>query len=101
MGERDVARVDVAALLGIAGDYDAVADAIDAVVRAHLTGLQFGGAVAGRTHVARGEAVRVALDGIADSMREWSRASAEIAAVLRSTAVRYDEADVRAGRMVG
>ena len=101
MGERDVARVDVAALLGIAGEYEALADAIDAVVRSRLSGLQFGGAVAGRMHVARGEAVRTALDGVADKLREWSRASAEIAAVLRTTAVRYDEADVRAGRLVG
>jgi hypothetical protein len=101
MGERDAARVDVAALLGIAGEYDAVADAVDAVVRSRLAGLQFGGAGAGRMHVARGEAVRIAVDGIADRLREWSRASAEIAATLRSTALRYDEADVRAGRLVG
>ena len=101
MGELDAASVDVAALLGIADEYQAVADAIDAVVRTRLTGLQFGGAVAGRMHVARGEAVRIAVDGVADQLREWSRASAEIAATLRTTAHRYDEADVRAGRMVG
>ena len=52
-------------------------------------------------HVARGEAVRIAVDGIADQLRKWSRASAEIAATLRTTAQRYDEADVRAGRLVG
>ncbi len=101
MGERDAARVDVAGLLGIAGEYEAVADAVDAVVRTRLAGLQFGGAAAGRMHVARGESVRVAVDGIADQLREWSRASAEIASTLRSTAHRYDEADVRAGRLVG
>ena len=101
MGERDVARVDVAALLGIAGEYEALADAIDAVVRSRLSGLQFGGAVAGRMHVARGEAVRVAVYGVADQLREWARASAEIAATLRTTAQRYEEADVRAGRLVG
>ena len=101
MGELDAASVDVAALLGIADEYQAVADAVDAVVRIRLAGLQFGGAVAGRMHVARGEAVRIAVDGVADQLREWSRASAEIAATLRTTAHRYDEADVRAGRMVG
>ena len=52
-------------------------------------------------HAARGEAVRIAVDGVADQLREWSRASAEIAATLRATAHRYDEADVRAGRLVG
>lgn len=100
MGELDAASVDVAALLGIAGEYQAVADAVDGVVR-RLGGLQFGGASAGRVHVARGEAVRVAVDGVVDQLRDWSRASAEIAATLRTTAHRYDEADVRAGRMVG
>ena len=101
MGERDAARVDVAALLGVAGEYEAVADTVDAVVRTRLAGLQFGGAGAGRVHVVRGEVVRLAVDGIADRLREWSRASAEIAATLRNTALRYDEADVSAGRMVG
>jgi hypothetical protein len=101
MGERDATRVDVAALLDVAGEYEAIADAVDAVVRTRLAGLQFGAAGAGRMHVVRGEAVRIAVDGIADRLREWSRASAEIAATLRNTAVRYDEADVRAGRLVG
>jgi hypothetical protein len=101
MGERDVARVDVAALLRIAGEYQSVADAVDAVVRNRLTGLQFGGAAAGRMHVARGEALRIAVDGVADRLREWSRASAEIAASLRTSARRYDEADTHAERMVG
>ncbi len=85
----------------MAGEYESVADAVDAVVRTRLAGLQFGAAGAGRMHVVRGEAVRIAVDGIADRLREWSRASAEIAATLRNTAVRYDEADVRAGRLVG
>lgn len=101
MGERDGARVDVAALFGVAGEYEAVADAVDAIIRTHLGGLQFGGAVAGRMHVAPGEAVRAAVEGIADRLRGWSRASAEIGATLRTTAQRYDEADVRAGRLVG
>lgn len=101
MGERDVARVDVTALLGVADEYDAAAFTVDAVVRSRLSALQFGGATAGRAHIARGEAVRIAVDRIADQLREWSRASAEIAAALRTTAQRYDEADVRAGRLVG
>ncbi|MCV7302416.1 ESX-1 secretion-associated protein [Mycobacterium barrassiae] len=101
MGERDVAHVDVAALLHVADEYQAAADAIDAVVRTRLAGLQFGGAAAGRMHVARGGAVRAAIDGIADQLREWARASAEIAATLRTTAHRYDEADLRTSRLVG
>jgi excreted virulence factor EspC (type VII ESX diderm) len=101
MGERDVARVDVVALLGVAGEYDAAADAVDAVVRTQLAGLAFGGAAAGRMHVVRGEAVRVAVDVVVDRLRAWSRASAEIAAALRTAAYRYDEADARSGRRVG
>jgi len=101
MGERDVARVDVTALLGVAGEYDAAADAVEAVVRTQLAGLVFGDASAGRMHVARGEAVRIAVDGVVDRLRAWSRASAEIAAALRTSAHRYDEADVRSGRRVG
>ena len=101
MGERDVARVDVAALLGVAGEYDAAADAVDAVVRTQLAGLAFGGAVAGRMHIARVEAVRVAVDVVVDRLGAWSRTSAEIAAALRTSAYRYDEADARSGRRVG
>ena len=101
MGQRDVAHVDVAALLDVAGEYQAAADAVDAVVRTRIAGLQFDGAAAGRVHVARGDAVHGAVAGIADQLREWSRASAEIAATLRATARRYDEADVRAGGLAG
>ena len=101
MGELDAASVDVVALLEIAAGYQAAAEAVDGSVRARLAGLQFGGAVAGRMYAAHGEAVRIAVDGLADQLREWSRASAEIAATLRATAHRYAEADVRAGRLVG
>ncbi|BBX04379.1 hypothetical protein BST36_17670 [Mycolicibacterium moriokaense] len=98
MGERDVAHVDVAALLHVADEYQAAADAVDAVVRTRLAGLQFGSASAGRMHVAHGAAVRAAVDGLADQLRGWVRACAEIAATLRTTADRYDEADLRASR---
>ncbi|MGZ5364892.1 MAG: ESX-1 secretion-associated protein, partial [Mycobacterium sp.] len=73
---------------GVAGEYESVADAVDAVVRTRLAGLQFGAAGAGRMHVVRGEAVRIAVDGIADRLRQWSRASAEIAATSTRAASR-------------
>ena len=60
MGEPDVARVDVAAVLAAARQYDAAADIVDSAVRTHLTGLAFDGAAAGRVHVAHGDALRVA-----------------------------------------
>jgi Excreted virulence factor EspC, type VII ESX diderm len=101
MGEPDVARVDVAALIGVARQYDAVADIVDGAVRSHLTGLAFDGAVAGRMHVARGDALRCAVDNVVNQLRQWSRASAEIAAALRVSADRYAEADAHAARRVG
>jgi hypothetical protein len=101
MGKPDVARVDVAALLGIARQYETAADIVDGAVRSHLTGLAFDGAAAGRVHVARGDALRSAVDHVVDQLREWSRASAEIAAALRASAHRYADADAHAARRVG
>ena len=101
MGQPDVARVDVAALNAVARQYEAAADIVDGAVRTHLTGLAFGGAVAGRAHVARGEALHAAVDHVVDQLRQWSRAAAEIAAALRVAADRYAEADARAARRVG
>jgi Excreted virulence factor EspC, type VII ESX diderm len=101
MGEPDVARVDVAALIGIARHYEAVADIVDGAVRSYLTGLAFDGAAAGRMHVARGDALRYAVDHVVDQLRQWSRASAEIAAALRTSADRYAQADANAARRVG
>jgi len=101
MGQPDVARVDVAALHAVARQYAAVADIIDGAVRTHLTGLVFGGAAAGRMHVARGDAVRSAVDHVVDQLRQWSRAATEIAAALGASADRYAEADARAAQRVG
>jgi delta 1-pyrroline-5-carboxylate dehydrogenase len=101
MGQSEVARVDVAALHTVARQYEAAADVVEGAVRTHLSGLVFDGAVAGRMHVARGEAVRAAVDHVVDQLRQWSRAAAEIAAVLRASADRYAEADARAARRVG
>jgi hypothetical protein len=101
MGQTDAARVDLPALLDIARQYQAAADIVDGAVRTHLSGLAFDGATAGRMHVARGDAVRAAINHIVDQLRQWSRASTEIAAALRASADRYADADVRAARRVG
>ena len=96
-----MARVDVAALHAVARQYEAAADIVDGAVRTHLTGFGFDGAAAGRMHAARGDALRTAVEHVADQLRQWSRAAAEIAAVLRVSADRYAEADARAARRVG
>jgi Excreted virulence factor EspC, type VII ESX diderm len=101
MGEADAARVDVAALIGVARQYETVADIVDGAVRSHLTGLAFDGAAAGRMHAARGDALRSAVDHVVDGLRQWSRASSEIAAALRASADRYTEADAHGARRVG
>jgi hypothetical protein len=95
------ARVDVAAVLAVAWQYEMAGDAIDSAVRTHLSGLAFGGAQAGRLHAARGDAVHVALGHVSEGLRAWARACAEIGSALRASADRYAEADVSAGRRVG
>ncbi|MGV0851737.1 type VII secretion target [Mycolicibacterium phlei] len=101
MGADDAARVDVAALLRIAAQYQAVADLVDGAVHRYLGGLAFDGATAGHAYVAHGDAVRREMEHLADQLRRWARASAEIAAALRVSAHRYDEADALAARRVG
>ena len=100
MGLPEVARVDVPALHAVARQYEAAADIVDGALRTHVTGLVFDGAASGRMHVARGDALRTAVDHVADQLHQWSRAAAEIAAALRASADRYAEADARAARRV-
>ncbi|MFC7673018.1 type VII secretion target [Mycolicibacterium sp. GCM10028919] len=100
MGHLDSARVDVAMLRDAARGYDAVADAV-AHARTHLARLTFDGAVAGRSHAVRGDALRGAVDRIDDGMRRWADAAAAVAAALRSSADRYAAADTDAAMRLG
>lgn len=101
MGTAGAARVDTVALHAIAREYETAATIVDAALRTHLSGLEFGGATAGRAHAAHGDAVRDALSGVAAELRQWSRAATEIAVALRASADRYRDADARAGERVG
>lgn len=101
MGVVDAARVDVGALLEAARQYDAAADIVDAAVRTRLSRPVFGGAAAGRAHVAHGDRVRLALDDLTRPLHEWTRAAGEIAGVLRTSTDRYVTADARAASRVG
>lgn len=101
MGDVTAARVDAAALSSVAAGYDAVAADLDSLVRDRLHGPVFDGSSAGHAHVADGDAVRSAVDEVTDGLRRWSRASAEIAAVLRGSIDRYVVADARAAARVG
>lgn len=101
MGQADAACVDVAAIRAIAHEYESAALIVDGAVRTHLSDLAFGGASAGRAYIAHGATFRAALDDVATSLRQWSRASREIAVALRSSADRYQDADARAAGRVG
>lgn len=97
----DASRVDAAAMLSVARQYQSTADIVDATVRTHLSGLAFGGAVAGRSYVAYGDAVRSAVEDVVNQLRAWSRASAEIASALRASVERYTEVDAQAAGRLG
>lgn len=101
MGKFDLARVDHEALHAAARGYDAVAETVDAIVRTSLNRPMFDGAVAGRLHVAHGNAVRDALDDITLAMRQWVTSADDIAHVLRACADRYGVADSYAASRVG
>lgn len=95
------ASVDGAALRAVANRFDATAEAIDGAVRTHLARLAFHGAAAGQAHIARGDALRSALDRLAGELSEWSRASVEIAAALRADAQRYGDAELSSAARLG
>ncbi len=85
----------------IAREYEAAALTVEGAVRIHLSDLAFGGSCAGRAYLAHGVTLRAALDDVVTSLRQWSRAAREIAAMLRSLADLYQETDVRAAELVG
>jgi hypothetical protein len=89
-------RVDCVGVRAAAQRFDAAAGLLDGALRAQLSGLGFGGHVAGRVHGAHGDAVRSALDRLTAGMAQWSRAAEEVAAALRVTADRYGDAELRA-----
>jgi hypothetical protein len=93
--------MDVAGVRGVASEFDASAGVLKSAVRTHLSGLGSGGATAGRAYVAHGDALRAALDGTADAVAEWSRASAEVAAALHGSADRYLRSDEAAAARFG
>jgi uncharacterized protein YukE len=97
MGQQDV-RVDPAGLRAVAADVDAVALRVADVSRCPLN---FGGAVAGRAHVADGEQWRRTVDALCGVSAQWARATAEIAAALRTGAARYADADRAAAATLG
>ena len=101
MGQPGAARVDVGALRAIAREYETAAQVVDGAVRTHLSDFAFGAACAGRAYVVHGDSLRAALDDVVMSLRQCSRAAGAVAAALRASADRYQDADARAAERVG
>jgi hypothetical protein len=101
MGDIETARVDVGVLFGVAGRYDAVADAVDGLARTHLARLSFDGSVSGRDHAARGDAQRRAVDEIVDQLHAWARSVREIGSALRASGHLYVDADTSGAVRMG
>lgn len=103
-GTRPVAiastQIDVPAAQRVANQFAMAAEFVDRAVSDHLSRLAFGGGVAGRTHAARGDALRAELERLVAQVSQWSRASAEIAAALRSSAERYADAELYAAARI-
>jgi hypothetical protein len=91
-----VTRVENRAHHIAAQRFNESADILETAAQGQLGGLQFNGATAGRQHTARGDALRWAVNRLAAEIFQWSRSSAEIAAVLVSVASGYAAADERA-----
>ena len=96
-----VARVDTVAVRAMAQEFTTAAAILAEAVRKHMAHFDFGAATAGRAYTGRGEELREALFEVASSLREWSRAAAEIATVLDVSAGRYEDADAGAAGRLG
>jgi hypothetical protein len=95
MGTTGAARVDPAALRSVSREYETAASILDGAVRNHLSALHFGGSAAGRAYTVHGEEIHSTLTEVTATLRQWSRAAAEIAVVLRASVHRYEDADAR------
>ncbi|OBG79081.1 MULTISPECIES: type VII secretion target [unclassified Mycobacterium] len=93
-------EIDVAAAYRVAGQLEAAAELIGRAVSDHLARLGFGGAVAGRAHAARGDALRGELERLAAAVSQWWQASVEVAGNVRSSADRYAEAEAYATQRI-
>ncbi|MEE2854547.1 MAG: hypothetical protein VX424_18065 [Actinomycetota bacterium] len=93
-------QLDVSSARRVANRFATAAEFIDRAVSDHLSRLAFGGAGAGRTHTTRGEALRAELERLVAQVSQWSRASAEIAAALRSSAECYADAELYAAARI-
>ena len=100
MGAVRAARVDGAALVRIAAEFDSAANIVESAVSTHLSALSFDGSAAGRDYAVHGEALRSAVDDVVMALRGWARSASGVAAELRASAARYAQADADAASRV-
>lgn len=94
-------EVDVHAVRVVAQRFDDAAGAVDDVVTRHLGVLAFDGAVGGRDHTHRADAVNTAVTQLVSGLAGWSRACTEIAVALRAGASDYTAAETAAADRLG
>ncbi|QFS90255.1 hypothetical protein FIV07_05815 [Mycobacterium sp. THAF192] len=84
----------------MAREYDTASAIIDAAVRNHLGSLRFGAPTSGRAYAAHGDDLAAALAELSAALRVWSRAAAEIAVALQTSAIRYGAAAARSADQI-
>lgn len=93
-------RIDGAAIRAAGQRFDLAAEVLDDAVRIQFGGMRFDGAVAGRRHVASGDAVNDAVIKLGEALAQWSRAAVEIAVTLRGAVSSFVEAEYRIAEQV-
>lgn len=101
MGEPRTVVVDVEAVRSVAQRFDDASGTVDDIARRHLGALTFDGAVGGRVHTVRADAVHSAMVQLTAGLAGWSRACQEIAEALRSSASRYAAAQASSAERLG
>lgn len=93
-------RFDSSGVRRVADQLAASADLLDRAVADHLARLSFSGALAGRAHTGRGDALRAELERLTAQVAQWSHAAVETAAALRAGAERYADAELYAAARI-
>ncbi len=93
-------HIDSDAVRSVARRYGSAADLLDGAVRSHLSELRFTGSTAGRAYRAEGDELHTALVRLAIGVEQWSRSSAEIAAVLHVDSDRQVQADRESAELI-
>ena len=84
----------------VARRYTSAAHLLEGAVRSYLSELRFTGSTGGRAYRAEGDELHAALVRLAIGVEQWSRSSAEIAAVLHAESDRQVQADQGSAELI-